>query len=247
MIVSLSATCDEREMRLAVHEVRPDEHHGRAGSRRQQDQPGDVAVDLIGGQQGRNRWSMNSQPSSAIEKGLTSQLTPTVAAMPRQCASHLSERSQVDLQQHGNDHQPDQHRDRQVDLRDGRRAERMEHARHRRARARCRRRCRARPIASGSARMFPSRGLCPVQRRRHRSWRKNVQPGRARPPDGSTARSEMPVSSEGSPGRAVRVCIAPLLSLRPAARSLSRQLRFRGTARALWRFRRAAGLRRRAD
>ena len=28
---------------------------------------------------------MNSQPSSAIEKGLTSQLTPTVTAMPRQC------------------------------------------------------------------------------------------------------------------------------------------------------------------
>ena len=29
---------------------------------------------------------MNSQPSSAIENGLTSQLTPTVAAMPRQCS-----------------------------------------------------------------------------------------------------------------------------------------------------------------
>ena len=28
---------------------------------------------------------MNSQPSSAIENGLTSQLTPTVTAMPRQC------------------------------------------------------------------------------------------------------------------------------------------------------------------
>ncbi len=27
---------------------------------------------------------MNSQPSKAIENGLTSQLTPTVAAMPRQ-------------------------------------------------------------------------------------------------------------------------------------------------------------------
>ena len=28
---------------------------------------------------------MNSQPSSAMENGLTSQFTPTVAAMPRQC------------------------------------------------------------------------------------------------------------------------------------------------------------------
>ena len=42
----------QREMRLAIDEVRPDEHHGRAGSRRQQDQPGDIAVDLIGGQIG---------------------------------------------------------------------------------------------------------------------------------------------------------------------------------------------------
>ena len=29
---------------------------------------------------------MNSQPSNAIENGLTSQLTPTVTAMPRQCS-----------------------------------------------------------------------------------------------------------------------------------------------------------------
>ena len=73
---------------------------------------------------------MNSQPSSAIENGLTSQLTPTVAAMPRQWLLHLPERGEVDLQQHRHDHQPDQHRDRQIDLRHRRRAERMEHARH---------------------------------------------------------------------------------------------------------------------
>jgi len=68
---------------------------------------------------------MNNQPSSAIENGLTSQLTPTVATIPRQC---LSERGKVDLQQHRHDHQPDQHGNRQIDFRDCRRAKRVEHA-----------------------------------------------------------------------------------------------------------------------
>ena len=70
---------------------------------------------------------MNSQPSSAIENGLTSQLIPTVTAMPRQCSLDLPERGEVDLEQHRNDHQPDQHGDRQIDFRHRRRAERVEH------------------------------------------------------------------------------------------------------------------------
>ena len=114
---------------------------------------------------------MNSQPSSAIENGLTSQLTPTVAAMPRQWLRTCPSAAEIDLEQHRNDHQPDQHRDRQVDLRDRRRAERMEQARQRPARARCRRRCRAPPTASGSARMCPWRALCPARRQRLRSSR----------------------------------------------------------------------------
>ena len=71
---------------------------------------------------------MNSQPSSAIENGLTSQLMPTVVMMPRQWLLHLAQRRQVDLQQHGNDHQPDQHGNREVDVGDRRRAEGVEHA-----------------------------------------------------------------------------------------------------------------------
>ena len=55
---------------------------------------------------------------------------PTVAAIPRQWLLDLPERGQVDLEQHRHDHQPDQHSDRQIDLRDRRRAERMEQARH---------------------------------------------------------------------------------------------------------------------
>ena len=118
----------QREVRLAVEQVRPDEHHRRAGRGRQDDQAGDVAVDLVGRQQGRNRQPMNSQPSSAIENGLTAQLTNRVTPMPRQCRPTSPQRGEVDLEQHRHDHQPDQGRHRQVDLRDLGAAEGVEQA-----------------------------------------------------------------------------------------------------------------------
>ena len=71
---------------------------------------------------------MNSHASSAIENGLTSQLTPDGRRDAAPVLPHLPERAEVDLEQHRHDHQPDQHRDRQVDLRHRRRAEHMEHA-----------------------------------------------------------------------------------------------------------------------
>jgi hypothetical protein len=52
---------------------------------------------------------------------LINQLTPTVTAMPRQC-DRTCPSGEVDLEQHGNDHQPDEHRDRQIDFGDRRRA-----------------------------------------------------------------------------------------------------------------------------
>ena len=41
----------------------------------------------------------------------------------------LAQRGEIDLEQHRHDHQPDQHRDRQIDLRHGRIADDVEHAR----------------------------------------------------------------------------------------------------------------------
>ena len=69
---------------------------------------------------------MNSQPSSAIENGFTAQLTNSVTPIPRQCSVTCDERGEVDLDQHRNDHQPDQHRDRQIDLGDLGGADRLE-------------------------------------------------------------------------------------------------------------------------
>ena len=71
---------------------------------------------------------MKSQPSSAIENGFTAQLMNSVTPMPRQCCLTCAQRREVDLQQHGNDHQPDQHGHRQVDLGDLGRADGLEDA-----------------------------------------------------------------------------------------------------------------------
>ena len=49
--------------------------------------------------------------------------------MPRQCSATWPQRAEVDLQQHRHDHQPDQHRHRQVDLGHVIAAERLERRR----------------------------------------------------------------------------------------------------------------------
>jgi hypothetical protein len=43
--------------------------------------------------------------------------------------THLAQRGEIDLEQHRHDHEPDQHRDRQIDLRHGRVADPMKDAR----------------------------------------------------------------------------------------------------------------------
>ncbi len=61
---------------------------------------------------------MKTQPSNAIENGFTAQLTNSVTPIPRQCFADRAEGSEVDLDEHRHNHQPDEHGDRQVDLRD---------------------------------------------------------------------------------------------------------------------------------
>jgi hypothetical protein len=48
--------------------------------------------------------------------GLTSQLTPTVTPMPRHSSATRCNAPEIDLEQHRHDHQPDQHRNRNVDF-----------------------------------------------------------------------------------------------------------------------------------
>jgi len=51
-----------------------------------------------------------------MENGLTNQLTNSVTPMPRHWLFTLGQGREVDLHEHGDDHDPDQHRHRQVDM-----------------------------------------------------------------------------------------------------------------------------------
>jgi len=62
-------------------------------------------------------------------KGLTSQLMPTVTANTAPLLGHPMQRAEIDLEQHRHDHQPDQHRNRNVDLGGRHAAERLERRR----------------------------------------------------------------------------------------------------------------------
>ena len=116
----------QREMRLALHEVRPDEDHGRAGSRRQQDQSGDIAVDLVR----RQEWPEQMRDEYPAEQRHGEGLhQPVNADRHRDSAPmllDLPKRAKVDLEQHRDNHEPDQHGDRQIDLGDRRRANGVE-------------------------------------------------------------------------------------------------------------------------
>jgi hypothetical protein len=57
---------------------------------------------------------MKNQAMTAMVNGLMAQLTISVTEMPRQCLPTCPSDAKVDLDQHRNDHQPDQHRNRQV-------------------------------------------------------------------------------------------------------------------------------------
>ncbi len=72
---------------------------------------------------------MNSQPRKAIENGLTAQLMNSVTPMPRQCSFTRDSAAKSIFAQHRDDHQPDQHRHRQVDLGDLGGADDVEHGR----------------------------------------------------------------------------------------------------------------------
>ncbi len=69
---------------------------------------------------------MKSQPKQRHRERLDQPVDAHRRGYAAPVAFDLTECGKIDLQQHGYDHQPDQHGNRQVDLRDRCRAERME-------------------------------------------------------------------------------------------------------------------------
>jgi hypothetical protein len=105
-------------MRLAVHEVRPDEDHGCAGRGGQQDQARDIAVDLVG-RQVRSEEMGDEQPAEQRHReGLHQPVDADRDGDPAPMLLDLPQSRKVDFQEHRDNHQPDQHGDRQIDLRD---------------------------------------------------------------------------------------------------------------------------------
>ena len=105
-------------MGLAVRQVTPDKHHGGAGCRGEDDQARNVAVNLIRGQP-LTKQSGDKQPTEKrhrerLYRPIDEHSNPNPAPM----LAHLMKRAKIDLQKHGNDHQPHQYGDRQVDLGD---------------------------------------------------------------------------------------------------------------------------------
>ena len=61
---------------------------------------------------------MNSHPSNAIEKGFTRPIHKQRDTNAAPMGADFRERRKVDPNQHRDDHQPDQHRDGNIDMRD---------------------------------------------------------------------------------------------------------------------------------
>jgi hypothetical protein len=97
----------QREVRLAVEQVRPDEDHGRAGGGGEQDQAGDVGVDLPGRQQVAEQVADEQPPERRHRERLDRPVDEQGHADAAPVPAHLPERAEVDLEQHRHDHQPD--------------------------------------------------------------------------------------------------------------------------------------------
>ena len=86
----------------------PDEHHCRTGRGGQQDQSGDVAVDLFGGQQRREQLPDEQPTEQGHRKWLDQPVHKQRHADAFDVLPHFMERAEVHLDQHRNDHHPDQ-------------------------------------------------------------------------------------------------------------------------------------------
>jgi hypothetical protein len=118
-------------MRLPLGEVAPDEHHGGAGRRSEKDEACKVGIDLVGRQVGSEEIADENPPEERHRKRLHRPVDQERDADAAPVLLDPAERGEVDLDEHGYDHQPDQRRDRQVDPGDLGRADAREDRRRR--------------------------------------------------------------------------------------------------------------------
>ena len=105
-------------MRLAISEITPDEYHRRARRRREQDEAGDIAIDLVR-RKVRSEQPADEEPTQ--ERHGERFYRPVDEERNADTAPMLLDARQsreIDFHEHGNDHQPDQDCHRQIDLGD---------------------------------------------------------------------------------------------------------------------------------
>ena len=103
-------------MRLAIDEVRPDEYHSGARRRREQDESGDIAVHLIRRQQRAEQMGDEDPAQQRHRERLDEPVDTDRCRNAAPVLPHFAQGGEIDLEQHRHDHEPHQHRDRQIDL-----------------------------------------------------------------------------------------------------------------------------------
>jgi len=108
----------QREQRIAASQAAPHEHHGRARGRSQQDQAGDVAVDLLGGQVRCKQVPHEEPAQQRHREGLDRPIDEQGDANAFPVLLDLRQAGEVHLDQHRDDHHPDEQAYGQVHLGD---------------------------------------------------------------------------------------------------------------------------------
>ena len=102
--------------RIAVSKVTPDKDHGRAGSGGQDDGPGHELLGLVRCDPVRENSFEKKHGEQEHGKGLDQPVDKQDDEKPPGISSHLQDRTEIDLQHHRKDHQPDQHNNWDVDM-----------------------------------------------------------------------------------------------------------------------------------
>src|SRR3546814_20114431 len=103
-------------MRLALGEVRPDEDHRRTRCGGEDDEAGDIGVDLARRQVGPEQIADEQPAERCHREGLDSPVDEERDADAAQMLLDLAEGGEVDTNQQRHDHEPDQRRAMQLCL-----------------------------------------------------------------------------------------------------------------------------------
>ena len=102
-------------MRLALAQVRPHEHHCRAGRRRQQNKARDIGRNLRRWQPWREQMADEQRSQQRHRERFYRPIDEQRDTDAAPMLAHLTKRAKVDLQKHRDDHQPDQPGHGQID------------------------------------------------------------------------------------------------------------------------------------